>query len=109
MTSRLLTPHWKYRSGEADITVMKLIISGVEDGKQVTYTYSMYDEYDAVTDTLSMARTTGYTCNAVVQLVLEGAYSQKGICAPEFVGQVDGCWERVSQYLNERGVICTRK
>ncbi len=85
---------------------MKLIISGVENGKPVTYTYEMYDEYEAETDTLSMARTTGYTCNAVVKLVLEGAYSQKGICPPEFVGQVDGCWENVEPYLKERGVVC---
>lgn len=109
VTSSLLSPHWIYRPGEADITVMKLIISGVEDGKQMTFTYNMYDEYDPITDTLSMARTTGYTCNAVVQLILEGAYSQKGICPPEFVGLVDGCWEMVNQYLNERGVICTMK
>jgi saccharopine dehydrogenase-like NADP-dependent oxidoreductase len=106
VTSMLLTPHWKYKPGEADVTVMRLLISGVEDGKPVTYTYDMYDEYDAETDTLSMARTTGYTCNAVAQLVLNGTYSQKGICAPEFIGQVKGCWENVIEYLNERGVDC---
>jgi len=109
VTSKLLAPHWKYKSGEADLTVMKLVISGVENGKKVTFTYEMYDEYDAATDTLSMARTTGYTCNAVVKLLLEGIYSQKGICPPEYVGQVEGCWERVEYYLEERGVICKMK
>jgi len=106
VTSKLLTPNWLYKPGEADLTVMKLIISGVENGKPVTYTYEMYDEYEAETDTLSMARTTGYTCNAVAKLVLEGAYSQKGICPPEFVGQVDDCWGKVESYLKERGVVC---
>jgi lysine 6-dehydrogenase len=88
---------------------MRLIISGVENGKPATYTYDMYDEYDPATVTLSMARTTGYTCTAVTRLVLEGGYSQKGISPPEFVGRVDGCWESVGRYLKDRGVHCKMK
>jgi saccharopine dehydrogenase-like NADP-dependent oxidoreductase len=106
LTASLLEPHWKYEQGEADLTVMRLVISGVEEGKSTTYTYDMYDEYDTATGTLSMARTTGYTCNAVARLVLDGSYSQKGICPPEYVGLIDGCWESVEQYLKDRGVQC---
>jgi len=107
VTASLLTPLWKYEAGEADLTVMRLVISGVEDGKPATYTYDMYDEYDPVTGALSMARTTGYTCTAVTRMVLDGSYSQKGISPPEFIGRVDGCWENVQQYLDDRGVRCT--
>ncbi|MCF8067928.1 MAG: saccharopine dehydrogenase NADP-binding domain-containing protein [Desulfobacterales bacterium] len=107
VATSLITPLWKYKPGEADLTVMRLIISGVEDGKPVTYTYDMYDEYDPETETLSMSRTTGYTCNAVARLVLDGGYSQTGISAPEFVGRVEGCWESVDRYLKDRGVHCT--
>jgi len=107
VTASLLSPLWKYKPGEADLTVMRLVISGVEDGKPATYTYDMVDEYDPATGALSMARTTGYTCTAVTRLVLDGGYSQKGICPPEFVGRVDGCWESVERYLEERGVHCT--
>ncbi len=106
VTASLLSPLWKYESGEADITVMKLIISGEENGKPATYTYDMYDEYDPVTDALSMARTTGYTCTAVTRLVLNGGFSQKGISPPEFVGRVDGCWKSVKRYLEDRGIHC---
>jgi len=106
VTASLLSPLWKYESGEADITVMRLIITGEENGKPATYTYDMYDEYDPVTDTLSMARTTGYTCTAVTRLVLDGVYSHKGISPPEFVGRVDGCWKSVKRYLEDRGVHC---
>lgn len=106
VTASLLTIPWKYEPGEADITVMRLIISGEEEGKPVTYTYDMYDEYDPVTGTLSMARTTGYTCTAVTRLVLDGGYSQKGISPPEFVGRVDGCWKSVKRYLEDRSVHC---
>ena len=106
VTASLLSPLWKYEPGEADLTVMRLVISGVEDGKPATYTYDLYDEYDPATGALSMARTTGYTCTAVARLVLDGVYSQKGISPPEFVGRVDGCREGVEKYLEDRGVRC---
>ncbi len=104
VTASLISPHWKYGQGEADLTVMRLVISGEENGKPATYTYDLYDEYDPATGALSMARTTGYTCTAVARLVLDGDYSQKGICPPEFVGRADGCRERVEKYLEDRGV-----
>jgi len=102
----LLEPHWKYEEGEADLTVMKLVISGNENGEEVSYTYELYDEYDPVNDTPSMARTTGYTCNAVCRLILDGLYSQKGISPPEYIGLVDGSWENVDRYLKDRNVNC---
>jgi len=107
VTTSLISPLWKYEPGEADLTVMRLVISGIEDGKPAIYTYEMVDEYDPATGALSMARTTGYTCTAVTRLVLDGSYSQKGISPPEFVGRVDGCWESVEKYLKDRGIHCT--
>jgi len=109
VTAALLSPLWKYEPGEADLTVMRLVISGAEDGNPVTFTYDMCDEYDPTTGTLSMAKTTGYTCTAVTKLVLEGNYSRMGISPPEFVGAEEGCWKRVESYLEERGVQCTRQ
>jgi len=104
VTASLLASQWRYEPGEADLTVMRLVISGAEDGQPATYTYDLYDEYDAATGTPSMSRTTGYTCTAVARMVLDGDYSQKGICPPEFVGRADGCWQRVEEYLENRGV-----
>ena len=54
---------------------------------------------------ISMARTTGYTCTAVANLVLDGKYDRKGISPPEYVGEVDGALEFVLGYLGERGVV----
>jgi len=109
VTASLFSPLWKYEPAEADLTIMRLVISGVENGKPATYTYDLYDEYDPVTDTLSMARTTGYTCTAVTRMVLEGGYSHKGISPPEFIGRTDGCWESVERYLEDRGIHCSMK
>ncbi len=102
--SALIAPHWRFESGEADLTIMRLFITGDENGKTVTYTYDLHDEYDPVTGTLSMARTTGYTCTAVALLVLDGGYSREGICPPEFVGMAKGCRDRIEKYLADRGV-----
>jgi len=107
VTAALLSKQWKYNPGEADITVMKLVISGIENGESVTFTYDLYDEYDPVTGALSMARTTGYTCTGVTQMVLDGAYSHEGISPPEYIGRVEECWEMVEQYLKNRGIHCT--
>ncbi len=109
VAAALLTPKWTYEPDEADVTIMRLVIAGEEDGIPTTYTYDLYDEFDPGTGTLSMSRTTGYTCNAVARLVLDCQYSQKGISPPEFVGKAEGCWERVDEYLQERGVRCRVK
>ena len=104
VTAALLSQPWKYGEDEADITVMRLVISGYEDESPVTYTYDVYDEFDSDTRTPSMARTTGYTCTAVVELILDGAYSHRGISPPEFVGQTGNCRQLVERHLTERGV-----
>ena len=106
VTASVLTPFWKYEPGESDLTVMRLIISGDEDGKPMIYTYDMYDEYDPATGIPSMARTTGYTCAAVSRLVLDGGYPQTGIIAPETLGRAEGCRDSVQKYLEDRGVHC---
>ncbi len=105
MTAAILFPKWKLAEGEEDMTILRLIISGEENGHEKTYVYNMFDVYDMKTQTLSMARTTGYTCTAVARAILDGAFEQKGICPPEYVGRVEGCMDRVRADLNSRGVI----
>ncbi len=103
-TSKILFPKWKLQEGEGDLTVMKIIIIGVEKSEKVEYTYELYDEYDLETDTISMARTTGYTCTAVADLLLKGKFNRKGVSPPEYVGQEPGNFSHVIDYLRDRGV-----
>jgi saccharopine dehydrogenase-like NADP-dependent oxidoreductase len=105
LTAALLFPKWKIQPGEADITAMRLIISGKENGKTKTYTYSLLDRYDTKTNTTSMARTTGYTCTAVADLILSDKYNHKGISPPEYIGEVGNNFEHVKQYLEARGIF----
>ncbi len=105
LTAALLFPKWIIQPGEPDITAMRLIISGNENGKTKTYTYSLLDRFDSDTNTTSMARTTGYVCTAVADLILSDRYARKGISPPEFIGAVGSNAAYVKEYLAERGVI----
>jgi saccharopine dehydrogenase-like NADP-dependent oxidoreductase len=51
-----------------------------------------------------MARTTGYTCTAVANLLLENGFSGYGVHAPEIVGSKKGNLTYILKYLKERGV-----
>ena len=104
VTAKLLFPQWKLKPGEEDFTIMRIIIDGLEGGEQKRYTYHLLDRFNRQTQTISMARTTGYTCNAVVELVLDGTFNKPGINPPEYVGQAIGCYDRVIEYLAQRNV-----
>ena len=100
VTSALLFPKWKMLPGDKDFTVMRIIIKGNEKGKKVQYKYNLLDRYQ--NNTISMARTTGYTCTAVANLVVEKAYTKTGISPPEYLGNH---FKFIRDYLKERGVI----
>jgi saccharopine dehydrogenase-like NADP-dependent oxidoreductase len=104
LTAKLLFPKWKLKPGEEEFTVMRIVISGEESGKEKRYQYNLLDRTDRKTNTLSMARTTGYTCTAAVHLVLDGKFNRKGICPPEFLGEEESHFRFVVDYLKERGV-----
>jgi len=79
---------------------MRIKIIGDEGGKKVCYTYNLLDKYQD--KTTSMARTTGYTCTAVANLVIGKKYETKGISPPEFLGDH---FEEINKYLGDRNVI----
>ena len=99
-TSRLLVNEWKLETGEEEFTIMKVIIKA--EGK--TIGYDLLDRYDAATKTSSMARTTGYTCTAAINLIAKGMFTEKGVYPPELVGSNKECFDFVMEYLNERNV-----
>ena len=104
LTTKLLLPKWKLRKGEAEFTVMKVLIGGEKDSAPREIEYYLYDEYDTATATHSMARTTGYTCNAAVTVLAEGLYRNKGIIPPEYLGKETAVFDRMLAYLRERNI-----
>jgi saccharopine dehydrogenase-like NADP-dependent oxidoreductase len=105
VTTRLLFPKWKLKPGEEEFTVMRVRVSGKEKGKDKTYEYNLLDRTDTDTNTLSMARTTGFTCTAAVNLLLKKRFSQKGVCPPEYLGEDEGNFMFIVDYLKKRGVV----
>jgi saccharopine dehydrogenase-like NADP-dependent oxidoreductase len=104
VTAKLLFPKWKLKPGEEDFTVMRIRIEGEENGNTKKLEYYLLDKYDKDNDVISMARTTGYTCTAVANLVLDNKFNLVGINPPEYVGKEENNFKFVLNYLEERGV-----
>ena len=79
---------------------MRITIEGLEKNVKTIYKYDLLDRYQ--NNTISMARTTGFTCTAVANLVIEGKYKKTGISPPEYLGQH---YNYIKDYLAKRGVI----
>jgi lysine 6-dehydrogenase len=104
VTAKLLFPKWKLKPGEEEFTVMRIWIEGTENDVATKYEYNLLDRTDLSTNTLSMARTTGYTCTAAVHLVADDKFNRKGICPPEYLGEDDGNFQFIVGYLKDRKV-----
>lgn len=105
VTAKLLFPKWKLKDGEEDFTIMRIVVEGIENGNPKKYTYNLLDRFDKETSTISMARTTGYTCAAVANLLLDDGFNESGVNAPEALGEQPGNLAYILKYLEERGVI----
>ncbi len=104
VTAKLLFPKWKLKKGEEDFTVMRIIVDGIENGEAKNFTYNLLDRFDRENNIISMARTTGYTCTAVANLILDGGFKTEGVNAPEKVGEGEGNLAYILKYLGEHGV-----
>jgi saccharopine dehydrogenase-like NADP-dependent oxidoreductase len=104
LTAKLLFPKWKLKPGEEEYTIMRIRIAGDKNGEKKNIRYTVLDRTDKETGTISMARTTGYTCTAAVNLLLDGKFTRKGICPPEYLGEEPGNFQFVMNYLKDRGV-----
>lgn len=99
-TSRLLLRSWKLDSEEDEFTVMRITL----ESEKHRWRYNLHDRRDPATKTSSMARTTGYACTAMAQLMIDNTFNEPGIHPPEHLGAHPGAYDRVLEYLKERGV-----
>ncbi len=104
-TAKILFSDWKLLPNEPEFTVMRVIVKGQNNGKPTTITYDLYDEYDAKTQQWSMARTTGYTATAAVNLIANGLFKKPGVFPPELIGSNKECFEYIINYLKERNIV----
>jgi saccharopine dehydrogenase-like NADP-dependent oxidoreductase len=104
-TSKLLFPMWELKEGDAEFTVMKVIVEGEKNKKIVRYTYDLLDRHDEVSNIRSMAKTTGFTAITVLRMIANGLFDRKGICPPEYIGLKSDCVEFVLNELKRKGIL----
>lgn len=106
VTSKILFKEWKLGETEEEMTVMRVILKGVNDNGEIeTIEYNLYDEYCHDTQTSSMARTTGYTATAASNMLLDGLFTEKGVFPPELIGKSEVCFNYILDYLKERKIL----
>ena len=109
LTSKLLFDKWKLGEDEVDITVMRISVEGLSEGRKMRYTYDLYDERDPETGVHSMARTTGYAATMAVRLLAEGFYRETGITVPEMLGKNKDLVLFMLNGLKDRNIIYNEK
>ncbi|MHC4108971.1 MAG: saccharopine dehydrogenase family protein [Planctomycetota bacterium] len=104
LTAAIIFPHWTYGDGEEDLTVMRVVAEGLENGSPVRYQWDLVDRYDRRRGATSMARVTALPCTIVARLVAGGVFARPGVAAPEVIGRDPGMLERVLAALADRGI-----
>lgn len=104
LTTALLFPLWELQEGERDLTVMRIRVDGRVGGVPTRYTYDLIDRYDEVTQTTSMARTTGYVATMALRMLARGLYAEPGVHPPEHIGTRPDCVQFIREGLEARGV-----
>lgn len=109
LSAQLLSRAWSFGAGEEDLTVMRVEVVGRAGGRRVRHVHELLDRHDASTGTSSMARTTGYTCTALVRWLADGRWTRPGLAPPEILAREAGCFDFVRARLAERGVSLTHR
>lgn len=103
LTAVLLKDQWSLAPGEEEFTVMRVTIEGEKEERREQKVYHLFDRCDANTGNSSMARTTAYTCTAMVKLLEQGDWTENGIFPPELLGG-EIQTNKVLEHLEERGI-----
>jgi lysine 6-dehydrogenase len=105
--AKLLFPKWTFEDGEADLTVLRVVAEGIENGQPTRYAWDLLDRFDPETGLRSMSRTTAFPAAIMAGLILDGSFRRPGVFAPEAVGREAGLLDRVLGELEARGVVCS--
>ena len=109
LTSSLLFPSWKFTEKDVDVTVMKVVVEGIKDGKRTRFTWDLFDRKDEASGIHSMARCTGYTATVALRMIADEVFTQKGVIVPEYFGAHPKCVDYLLKGLRERGVVYKEK
>ncbi|WP_153733238.1 saccharopine dehydrogenase family protein [Sporosarcina obsidiansis] len=86
---------------KSDAVLLRVLVSGMKDGKAATITFNMITEKDQSTNETAMARATANTISAVAQMIGNGIITKRGAYPPEKI--VPG--ELYIEEMKKRGVV----
>ena len=95
---------WKLKEDELEFTILDVNI--YSDSKNIHY--HLYDETDDISKSSSMARTTGFTATATINMLLNNLWSKKGVFPPELIGENEQCIDFLLSYLSARNVTMSQ-
>jgi len=90
-----------------DIVAMRVNVSGVKNGRNVSYAYHLLDEYDERRGITAMARTTAYTASITAQMILRKVIREKGVIPPERIGMSEEFFSAFLKELRKRRIRIT--
>ena len=104
VTAALLFPKWTFAEGEADLTVLRVLVEGRKDGRRLRYVWDLLDRYDPASGLRSMSRTTAFPAVLVARLLADGRFRRPGVHPPEVLGAEPGLLDGILGQLKARGV-----
>ena len=80
----VLTPQLLLGDKE-DAVLLRVIVSGIKDGENISYTYEMSIKKDRLSGTTAMARATANTISVVAQMIGNNVITKRGVYPPELI------------------------
>ncbi len=102
--SALMFPLWTYEPGEEDLTVMRIIVDGHEDGQAMRLQWDLTDFYSTQMQATSMSRTTAFPCTILGRMLEDKTFDKPGVHTPELLATEPGLVEAVLAQHELRGV-----
>lgn len=103
LVDTLLRPHVMMQPDDRDVTLYRVRVSGLKDGKAVTWQCEMIDRFDEKTGLTSMARTTAFTGAVLARMIAAGEIRARGLQTPDLL--VTGAiYEKMASELEKEGV-----
>ena len=92
---------WKLYPNEEEFTILDVRVRTPD--KHLNY--FLFDETDSESGTTSMARTTGFTATATINLLIDGHFNKAGVYPPELISNRDyNAWNYIRRYLSDRKI-----
>ena len=92
---------WELLPNELEFTVLEVII----ETEVNTHKYFLFDETNLQDNASSMARTTGYTASATIDILAQNIFIKKGVFPPEIVGSEPKAVDYLVNHLKRKDVI----